>query len=600
MDLKSRIQESMYSLYNQLRDLKWIIFFISFIIVFILGFWGFLIAFKNRPEQKTYLDLAYHTLQLYRTQSGAIVSVDSWQLEWARFLAPVLMISGILLILLIFFDYIKKFKLHFFTRGHVVVCGMGYVGPKIAEYFLQKRKTVVIIEKDDKNPELELFRHKGAVIYIGDATKRILLDKAQIHKARHIFAVTGNDALNSEIAVKCHEMTKGRIKHHLTCHVHIVDSYLCNLLRNQVRTAVSPDPNVQFRWEFFNIYQIAGHCIQKFCPLFPEISVPPDTNIMIIGIGRMGKTLVSRSARRWKELYGNTGKKITYSVLDRDAQAQIRLLQLQYPSITNYCEFKCVNLDLTSPDFIEGKYLNNLQNEKKISKIFICIDDSSVALSAALTLHRQIHDQNVCIIVRTIDIIGFATIFSALKATCVGLSNIFTFPIVSCDCCRDFIVMENRDILGKVIHTNYIAHKIKSGGDPVKDPAMKPWEELSESLKESNRQQADHLFEKIQKIGCFVSLASDWEEDLFDFTNEEIEFLAEVEHDRWMKDRLLDGWTYGDKRDIDQKKSPYLVPYGSLPEEIKDYDRESIRNIPMILSRIDMKIFRFPEICNRE
>jgi len=600
MEIKSKILEILYCYYEKLRDVKWLLFVLCFWIIFLLGLWGFIIAFQGREEQKTITDLIYHSFQLYRTQSGAIVPVNNWQLEWARFLAPILTVTGILLILLVFVDYIKKFKLHFFTRGHTIICGMGYVGPTIADYFLQQRKTVVIIEKDEKNPDLDSYRHKGAVVYIGDATKQNLLEKAQVQRARHIFTVTGNDALNAEIAMKCHELTKDKLKNVLTCHMHIVDSYLCNLLRSQIRSGDTSKQKIKFRWEFFNIYQIAGYCIQKYCPLFPDSNdSAPDTNVLIIGVGRMGKTLISRSVRRWRDLYGTSGKKIIISVIDRDAQTQIRLLTLQYPSITKYCSFKCVNLDLTSPDFIEGKYLNELQAEVKISKIYLCIDDSSIALSTALTLHRQIGNKDVCIIVRTIDITGFASIFKALKTTCEGLSNIFTFPIVSCDCCRDFIVMENRDILGKVIHSNYVEQKIRSGADPKKDPAMKEWNELSESLRESNRQQADHIFEKVKKIGCFVSLSSDWEEGLFEFSKDEIEFLAEDEHNRWMKERLDDGWAYGEVRDPDKKISPYLIPYKNLPEKIKEYDREPIRNIPDILSRIDMKISRFPNVCKR-
>lgn len=52
-----------------------------------------------------------------------------------------------------------------------------------------------------------------------------------------------------------------------------------------------------------------------------------------------------------------------------------------------------------------------------------------------------------------------------------------------------------------------------------------------------------------------------------------VELLAENAHDIWAKQRIEDGWTYGEKRDDDNKKHPCLVPYSELPESEKVYDR---------------------------
>jgi hypothetical protein len=51
------------------------------------------------------------------------------------------------------------------------------------------------------------------------------------------------------------------------------------------------------------------------------------------------------------------------------------------------------------------------------------------------------------------------------------------------------------------------------------------------------------------------------------------EQLAKNTHDVWAAQRLLDGWTYGPRRDDDAKTHPGLVPYEQLPESEKQYDR---------------------------
>ena len=53
------------------------------------------------------------------------------------------------------------------------------------------------------------------------------------------------------------------------------------------------------------------------------------------------------------------------------------------------------------------------------------------------------------------------------------------------------------------------------------------------------------------------------------------EKIAENVHDVWAKNRINEGWKYGEKRDDIKKETPCLVPYEELPEIEKDYDRNT-------------------------
>lgn len=54
-----------------------------------------------------------------------------------------------------------------------------------------------------------------------------------------------------------------------------------------------------------------------------------------------------------------------------------------------------------------------------------------------------------------------------------------------------------------------------------------------------------------------------------------IEKIAEQVHITWMEGRIKDGWTYGPERNDAKKQTPCLVPYDELPEEEKEYDRNT-------------------------
>ena len=64
-----------------------------------------------------------------------------------------------------------------------------------------------------------------------------------------------------------------------------------------------------------------------------------------------------------------------------------------------------------------------------------------------------------------------------------------------------------------------------------------------------------------------------------------VEKMAENVHEVWAKARIEQGWTYGEVRNDDKKKHPCLIPYSELPEEEKEYDRNtSISTLKLILN----------------
>ena len=68
------------------------------------------------------------------------------------------------------------------------------------------------------------------------------------------------------------------------------------------------------------------------------------------------------------------------------------------------------------------------------------------------------------------------------------------------------------------------------------------------------------------------------------------ERIAENVHDVWAKARIDEGWTYGEKRDDIHKKHPCLVPYDELPEEEKEYDRNTAMNTIKMVKKLGFRI----------
>ena len=68
------------------------------------------------------------------------------------------------------------------------------------------------------------------------------------------------------------------------------------------------------------------------------------------------------------------------------------------------------------------------------------------------------------------------------------------------------------------------------------------------------------------------------------------ERIAENVHEVWAKARMDEGWTYGGKRDDIHKNHPCLVPYDELPEEEKEYDRNTAMNTIKMVKKLGFRI----------
>lgn len=68
------------------------------------------------------------------------------------------------------------------------------------------------------------------------------------------------------------------------------------------------------------------------------------------------------------------------------------------------------------------------------------------------------------------------------------------------------------------------------------------------------------------------------------------EIIAQHVHDVWAERRIRDGWTFGLERNDAKKTTPCLVPYDLLPENEKQYDRETAMSTIRLLVKLKYSI----------
>jgi hypothetical protein len=142
--------------------------------------------------------------------------------------------------------------------------------------------------------------------------------------------------------------------------------------------------------------------------------------------------------------------------------------------------------------------------------------------------------------------------------------------------------------------------------DPARtSPALVAYENLAEEMKEQNRDLVQDIPNKLAAAG-YVLTRSDGEGSPEGLSEEEVELLAEQEHERWVILKLAQGWSFGATRDDAARSHPDIVPWrdvgpeerqqrygmdgasrvgpGTLAEEEKEKDRALVRKIGTIVT----------------
>ncbi len=152
---------------------------------------------------------------------------------------------------------------------------------------------------------------------------------------------------------------------------------------------------------------------------------------------------------------------------------------------------------------------------------------------------------------------------------------------------------KKRDALAKALHAHYQA---------TSSASIPTWNDLPESLRRANRNAADHWRAKMYAFGYEVSqiapgvlprLPETDAQTLIglagnsDLKTVHKKFMdvVQLEHERWMLERGLDGWVFGKERDNIRRFHPSLIPWEAL---IRDFPAEVLKDIEQIKGLITL------------
>ena len=146
-------------------------------------------------------------------------------------------------------------------------------------------------------------------------------------------------------------------------------------------------------------------------------------------------------------------------------------------------------------------------------------------------------------------------------------------------------LLDSIEDIARAIHKDYNRHRLAE--NPDEELEYPEWDDLSQDLQYSNMSQAMDYVNKVEYLGYHIGLKGT---EVSQFTPEEVEVLSIMEHNRWVEERLSNGWVFGPEKNTDLRISPYLTSWENIPESIREYDRQAVRNIIPILETAGLHV----------
>lgn len=204
-----------------LRYLRLLLHEFRWSLVIFFGVWWFstlvLWLWYEHPGTRrglTFWEALYDVFMMLPAQA-TIPPPDSALLHVIFYLVPavglVIVAEGIVRFGVVLFN--RKLRLQEWTMvecsslsDHIIICGAGKVGYRVALELLRLGEQIAIVEKNPSTIFLDELRDRGAPVLIADARFPKTLEHANIAKAKAIIATTDDDLVNLEAALGAREL----------------------------------------------------------------------------------------------------------------------------------------------------------------------------------------------------------------------------------------------------------------------------------------------------------------------------------------------------------------------------------------------------------
>ena len=466
-----------------------------------------------------------------------------------------------------------------------MICGLGQRGLGVLRSLGPDDHwpTVVVVEPDRANPNVKLARRLGAIVVVGDATDGDVLHAAGVHRAETLISVLPDDSGNAAVALAARDVCAGR-KGVLSAFCHVADMDLVQ----DLNSASARMSGARIALEWFSVPERAARLLlSQHSELLDRSSDGRAPHLAVVGTDELARALVMNAAREWRAMTGATGERLRVTIAWEGASAWVERLLDRHPSIEAIADVVAFEPDLRAVAH-ERSARKALRDT---SAVFVCAKTDTDGLEIGFAVSRVLEGSGSVVVRLLIESGAFVELLDHKEEG--GTMRLFS--VIGETCSAAMITHGLRETLAAALHAIYVE---QSAGTSDDGRPVEPWHSLDEKFKHSNRAQAREFGDKLSQSGCRIRALEDWNATLLELSSAEVDRLARIEHDRWSAERKAAGWVWGPEtdRDANPPVNKWIdVPFEDLPQEIADYDRVFVRELPKALAAAGYEMYRSGE-----
>ena len=560
---------------------RWFVLAGLWVVVIVLGIGGFLQQARESGEPRSTLDTVYLTLQLATLDYSGSSGDMNWRLQVGRFVVPLMAFSTVLITAsVVFAGELNRLRIGR-SSGHTVVAGLDDVGKRLAIAFADAGERVVVVDPDQSLVSAATSADGRLHGLVGDPTDPGTLARVRVDRARRLVVAGPEDARNVRVASAAASVaaapTRGRPA--LRCAAQLTDSELAALMR-----ATDLDAAGGMRLSYFSLHERAARSLLSEHPPFTGV----DDHVMVIGLGRLGRSLVVALGQQWAHLHRH--RRAALTLVDAHAGGRWAELTRRHPAVADVFDTEVVDVDLAHPSAAGVETLAGLLAERPPTWVAIVVDDEPLALANAVFLQQWLPPGQARVVVRMGSAAGLGTLLESVGGgTARAFPGVSVFPFLDRTCTVDSVDGGIREQLAEAVHEDYLAG-LPDGGSGT--GLQRPWADLGDDERDLSRRRIDGIVGDLAALGCELAPLRRWGVPAVTLSDAEVAQLAEREHRRWYDDRTAAGWTYAETRDDAARTNPLLVAWSDLPQAAREANLDAARALQPMLARAGYEVVR--------
>ncbi|MDX2234062.1 MAG: NAD-binding protein [Hyphomonadaceae bacterium] len=483
------------------------------------------------------------------------------------------------------------------AAGHVVIAGQGAAALALARSCREAGDAVVLIARDLAPETGWSLRQSGIVLIEGDATHADTLRSARAGHAAHVVALTDDDAQNLRVEAALRAVTPPRKRRQVAAHVAIAAPLLLMEAREMrmlaQRELDGPAGGDKRKARLsgldprsFSLEEIAARALLarhggEILDL-AEKQGRERLHLVLFGFAPGAEAIAVRALMSlWSVRFG--APRVT--VVVPDAKLAAEQFAARYPQAQAHDVWRA---DIAFHPFdwtrasLDGRFIDAVDAERgPPAAVIVDTGDDGQNIQLALGLMRTANLRGVWaapIFLKETTQSEFSRQFAAGDRTEALDAYLQAFGAVEDVATRALVVEGLLDRGAALAQRLYEKNMAGRDVDMRTLEAMgKTWDTVPETYRNANRAAVDSALVKLWDAGWRPARADERHGEV----NPPIEpatmdRLAEIEHGRWMAERLLSGWRPGN-RDNRLMMHDNITPWSALTEELRARDADQVR-----------------------